>query len=334
MTQSSIARSEQDVFAPGVRVLIRDEEWLVRATQSASATGSAVHVTGLSELVRNRRAIFRTELDRVIELRPEETKLAVDPSPEFRRSRLYLDSLLRRTPPTDACLHIGHRAAMNPARYQLVPAAKALAQARPRLLLADGVGLGKTIEVGVLLAELIQRGQGDRILVVALKSILTQFQQELWGRFAIALVRLDSVGIERVRAKIPSSMNPFHYFGRVIISIDTLKRDEKYRGFLEDCDWDAVVIDECQNVAVKSAGTGASSGGTKSQRSRLASVLARRTNALILTSATPHDGTSESFASLMNLLEPTAVANPSNYTREDVRGLFVRRFKKDVSGDV
>jgi len=193
--------------------------------------------------------------------------------------------------------------------------------------MADGVGLGKTLEVGVLLAELIRRGRGDRILVVALKSILAQFQEELWARFTIPLVRLDSRGIERVRTKIPSNMNPFYYFDRVIISIDTLKRDQKYRRFLEQAEWDVVVVDECQNVAVRARGRS----GKRSQRARLADLLARRTDALVLTSATPHDGRPESFASLVNLLEPTAIADPSHYEPSDIRGLYVRRFKKDIA---
>jgi len=191
--------------------------------------------------------------------------------------------------------------------------------------MADGVGLGKTIEVGVLLSELIQRGRGDRILVVALKSILSQFQKELWARFTIPLVRLDSVGIQRVQSKIPSNMNPFYFFDRVIISIDTLKRDRKYQRYLEECHWDAVVVDECQHVAVR---------GNLSQRARLAKLLGRTSDALILTSATPHDGRPESFASLMRLLEPTAITNEEDYTSDEVKDLFIRRFKRDIAHEV
>lgn len=321
------SKAETVAFAPGARIEVRGEEWIVRKAEQTSTGDKAVHVTGLSELVRNKDAIFLTDLDPEMRvLAPEATELVEDPSPGYRRTRLYLESLLRQSPPTDSKLYRGHRGAMNAAEYQLVPAAKALAQPRPRILIADAVGLGKTIEVGILLSELIRRGRGRRILVVALKSVLEQFQEELWARFTIPLVRLDSVGLERVQRKIPANHNPFHYFDRAIISIDTLKKDEKYRRFLEACQWDAVVVDECQHVAVRSRGGVAQ----RSQRAKLAGLLARTSEALILTSATPHDGKKESFASLMNLLEPTAIADDQEYTAEDVSGLFVRRFKKDV----
>lgn len=308
-------------IAPGARVVIRDEEWMVRRVDRASEA-DAVSVVGLSELVRNVEATFLTSLDEITVLRPEDTALVRDTSPGHRQSRLYLEALLRRSPPTDARLVVGHRAAVRPTPYQWDPAAQALGQLRPRILMADGVGLGKTIEIGVLLSELVRRGRGRRILVVALKSLLAQIQEELWARFTLPLVRLDSMGIGRVQAKIPASMNPFHHFDRVIISIDTLKKDERYRRYLEDARWDAVVIDECQNVAER--------GTSRSQRSRLAQLLARRTDALILTSATPHDGRPESFASLVRLLEPTAIADPSKYSRDDVGPWFIRRFQKDV----
>ena len=327
MARPSSSPKVAPTYAPGARVQVRGEEWIVRDVSPARFGFSdevAVRVVGVSELVRDKEAIFLTELDDVIELRPEETKLVLDTSPRFRRSKLYISSLLRQSPPSDAALHIGHKGAMRPASYQLVPAAKALGQPRPRILIADGVGLGKTIEAGILLAELIRRGRGRRILVVALKSILSQFQQELWARFTIPLTRLDSRGVERMQARIPVGTNPFNVYDRVIVSIDTLKKEARYRRYLEQTRWDVVVIDECQNVAFR--------GGRGSQRNRLANLLGRTTDALVLTSATPHDGRPESFASLMNLLEPTAVANPVKYTHDEIQGLYVRRFKKDIEG--
>jgi hypothetical protein len=147
-------------------------------------------------------------------LEPAHTELVADPSPGYRRTRLYLESLLRQSPPRDARLYRGHRGAMDPAEYQLVPAGKALAEPRARILMAEAVGLGKTIEVGALLSELIRRARGRRILVVGLKSVLEQFQEELWARFTIPLVRLDSVGLQRIQRKMPANHTPFYYFDR------------------------------------------------------------------------------------------------------------------------
>lgn len=88
------------------------------------------------------------------------------------------------------------------------------ANLRPRILLADAVGLGKTLEIGMILAELVRRGRGDRILIVSPKHVLEQMQHEMWTRFALPFVRLDSVGIQRVRQKLPATRNPFAYFKR------------------------------------------------------------------------------------------------------------------------
>ena len=213
--------------------------------------------------------------------------------------------------------------------YQLDPAIQALQQPRQRILIADAVGLGKTIEAGILLSELIRRGKGKRILVLTVKSMLTQFQKELWSRFTIPLTRLDSIGIQRVRSRIPTNHNPFYYFDKAIISIDTLKQDAEYRTYLEKCYWDIIVIDEAHNVAAR--GNDAAS---LSMRHRLANLLKHRSDALIMLSATPHDGKPRAFASLMNMLNPTAIADPEDYGPEDIKGLFIRRFKKDIKDQV
>ena len=320
------------VLAPGARIECRSAEWLVRSIGRSSDGQQVVDVVGVSPFLQEKEAKFLVDVEKASGsfkvLQPEETDLVQDHSPQYRDSLLFIESHLRRTIPTDSSIAVGDCAAMDALSYQLIPAAKALAMPRQRLLIADAVGLGKTLECGILCSELIRRARGKRILVVTTKSMLVQFQKEFWTRFSIPLVRLDSVGIQRIRQQIPTNQNPFHYFDKSIVSIDTLKNDRDYRFYLDTASWDIIVIDECQNVAERARGS------QKSQRARLAERLSTRSETLILLSATPHDGKPESFASLMNMLDPTAIADPSNYTKEDIKDLYVRRFRKDVLDDL
>ena len=313
-------------YAPGMRAIIRDEEWMIKKIDKNSLGNKTLHCIGISPLVKDKEAIFLTDLEQIQSVNPAEVKLVPDGSPFYKRTLLFLESQWRQRIPTDANLHIGHRAAMDLMPYQLDPAKLALQRPRQRILIADTVGLGKTLEAGILMSELIARGKGKRILVVTVKSMMAQFQKEMWNRFTIPLVRLDSNKIQKIRASLPSNYNPFFYYDKTIVSIDTLKRDVEYRTHLENAYWDIIVIDEAQNVAER--------GDHQAQRSRLAKLLADRSDTMIMLSATPHDGRAKSFASLMNMLDPTAIADPNNYTPEDIKGLCIRRFKKDVKDQV
>lgn len=313
-------------FAPGMRAIIRDEEWVVKKIETNSLGNKSLYCIGVSPLVKDREAIFLADLENIQVVNPAEVKLIADTSPFYKKSLLYLESRWRQQIPTDSNLHIGHQAAMDLMPYQLDPAKLSLKRPRQRILIADTVGLGKTLEAGILMSELIARGKGKRILVVTVKSMMTQFQKEMWNRFTIPLVRLDSGRIQKIRTSLPSNYNPFFYYDKTIVSIDTLKRDVEYRTHLENAYWDIIVIDEAQNVAER--------GDHQAQRSRLAKLLADRSDTMIMLSATPHDGRAKSFASLMNMLDPTAIADPENYTPEDIKGLCIRRFKKDVKDQV
>jgi superfamily II DNA or RNA helicase len=330
---ASFSSSTQNTLAPGARVSIRDEEWLIRRIDRTSSGAAVLGVVGLSPLVEGKEARFIDAIEResgeITIIDPRNTRAVADASQFYSESRLVLESHIRASTPESLALHLGHRGAMDVLPFQLDPTTLALSQPRQRILIADIVGLGKTIECGILLAELIKRGRGRRILVVTVKAMLTQFQKEIWSRFAIPLTRLDSAGLQKVRRHIPSNHNPFHYYDKTIISIDTLKQDGEYRTHLETAAWDIIVIDEAHNVAERG-----SSQGENSLRSRTAKLLASRSDSLILLSATPHDGKRESFANLMNMLNPTAIANPKSYGPEDIDGLFIRRFKKDVKDQI
>jgi superfamily II DNA or RNA helicase len=305
-------------IAPGSVVIVRDEEWLVTGVEHTT-DGRLLRCQGLSELVRDATASFYEGLDDLHVLDPAEASVVADDSPHYRRSRLWLEATLRKTavPLDGAALTVSEEMLADPLGYQQAAVRKALDQAnlRTRILLADAVGLGKTLEIGMILSELIRRGRGERILIVTPRHVLEQMQNEMWSRFAIPFVRLDSLGIQRVRQKLPATRNPFSYFKRVIISIDTLKSNQ-YLAHLRRQAWDAVVIDESHNVT--------NSGTLNNQ---LASVLAPQTDALILASATPHNGKPESFAELIRLLEPTAVRPDGTVIEDEVRRLIIRRHR-------
>lgn len=318
---SNAAVHEPLEVAPGSVVIVRDEEWLVTKVEQ-SVDGQLLRVQGLSGLVRDTSAAFYTALDRIEVLDPAAATVTGDSSSGYRSARLWVEATLRKTPIplTSADISTSGRMLADSLPYQQTAVRQALdpENLRPRILLADAVGLGKTLEIGMILSELAVRGRGERILIVTPRHVLEQFQHEMWTRFALPFVRLDSQGIQRLRQKLPAARNPFAVYKRAIISIDTLKND-RYVQHLRKQRWDAVVIDESHNLT--NAGT---------QNNRLAHVLAPTTDALILASATPHNGRKESFAELVRMLEPSAVRPDGDFDEDEVRRLIIRRHRNST----
>ncbi|EWS81344.1 helicase [Brachybacterium phenoliresistens] len=326
---AQVVEGEASVISPGSLVVVRDETWLVTAVED-TADGPLYSVRGVSDFVKDQSSAFYASIDTVRALNPEDARVVADTSPRYRRTRLWIEATLRKSPvPVD---HPGLTVAADmladelPYQREAVELALDPERARPRVLIADAVGLGKTLEIGMILAELIRRGKGRRILIVCPRHVLEQMQHELWTRFAIPFVRLDSEGVQQVKQKLPVSRNPFTFFEKVIISMDTLKQD-RFVHDLRHHRWDAVVIDESHNVTNQST-----------QNNQLAHVLAPNTDALILASATPHNGSNDSFAQLISLLEPTAVSPKREIAEGATQRLMIRRHRysesvKDVVGE-
>ncbi|AXX97699.1 DEAD/DEAH box helicase [Profundibacter amoris] len=308
---------------PGSVIQLRSAIWKVLGTSALKRGYREIHCRGLSGLVRDKEARFVWDLEAGAQiLDPAEICLVPDTSPGLVDTKLHLEAAFRNTPTTARqALTLG-RAAIDDLTFQHLPVDRALSQDRVRLLIADDVGLGKTLEAGLITSELALRGRANRILVVTTRAMLTQFQKEFWTRFSIPLSRLDSAAIRRMRNRIPAHYNVFDQFDRSIVSIDTLKRDAQIRDAIKHSYWDLIIIDEAHNAAARKAAK-----GTNSQRAELAQLLSRRTDSLLLLTATPHDGSQESFASLIEMLDPTRIPNPSQLHRSDIEDLVIRRFR-------
>lgn len=163
--------------APGSVVTVRDEDWLVTGVE-ATGDGVTVRVVGLQGLAQDQPAAFQSSLDHIEVKDPRKATIVGDGSSKYRKARLLLETTLRKTPfqRNSNALTVSTQMLARPLSYQQAAVRKALdpKHVRPRILLADAVGLGKTLEIGMILAELVRRGRGDRILIVTPKHVLEQ----------------------------------------------------------------------------------------------------------------------------------------------------------------
>lgn len=212
--------------------------------------------------------------------------------------------------------------------YQLAPTLRLLAKPRPSLLIADDVGLGKTIEAGLAMLELMARGRAGRVLIVAPPGLMDQWRDELWEKFGLEFTVIDNAaGLSRVQTELPAGTNPWDALPRVITSLDYLKK-ETVRSRALRKRWDLVIVDEAHALAE----SGTPENPYRTQRTRLGIALREATRGLLLLTATPHNGYSHAFRSLLELVEPTlAVLNGS---REDVsrriEAARIRRMKSQI----
>jgi SNF2 family DNA or RNA helicase len=209
--------------------------------------------------------------------------------------------------------------------YQILPVMKVMAAPRQRHLLADDVGLGKTVQAGLVMAELIARGRGDRVLIVTPAALVRQWQEEMRDKFELDFEIFDSETIDTLTRQLPAAANPWRYRNRVLTSLDYAKQDRVWR-VLKAASWDLVIIDEAHYVAE----SGSVTHPVRTDRSRFAAQLAELTDSLLLLTATPHNGYDHSFWSILSLLDPLRFPTPSHMTREGIEQLMMRRTKRGI----
>ena len=224
-----------------------------------------------------------------------------------------------------------YRAGIDVKAYQLEPLRKALDMPRVRLFIADDVGLGKTIEAGLIVREMLMRQRIRRIVVAAPPSVVRQWQEEMEQRFGLAFVILDRDYLARVRQERGYGQNPWATHSRFIIS-HALLRDEAYAAPLRDwLDTEALpallILDEAHNAAPASGARYA----VDSHLTRTLRELAPRFEHRLFLSATPHNGHSNSFAALLEILDPDRFCR--GVTVDDpalLDAVMVRRLKSDL----
>ena len=220
--------------------------------------------------------------------------------------------------------------------FQLVPLLKALRMPRVSLLIADDVGLGKTIEAGLILTELLLRRRIRRILVLTPAALRDQWKEELWEKFSLSFEVIDRQSTERHRRKLGIDANPWRSFSRIIASYHYLRQPDVREQFLSACTtpegsphlpWDLLIVDECHNLMPASF-------GEDSQLCQTLGLLGPRFEHRLFLSATPHNGHTRSFTGLLEMLDPvrfsrTHEMNPA--MRQRVDDVVIRRLKRDIN---
>lgn len=216
-----------------------------------------------------------------------------------------------------------------PRAYQMVPLIMALKQNPVRLLIADDVGIGKTIEALLIVKELIERREIKRFAIVCLPHLADQWQEELGSKFGIDAVIIRSNTQARLDREIHGDQSVFDYYPYQIISIDYIKADSRRRIFIHECP-ELVIVDEAHTAAKPE-------GAVKSQQQRyhLISDLASKPNQhIILLTATPHSGKQAEFQSLLGLINPhfesLSLPEASFEQRREVASHFIQRKRGDV----
>lgn len=310
-------------FEIGQRVIFRSLQWEVADTSSETF----VELFGRSEENRGRRIRVLIGLDgSSIEQAaiPSLRWMIGEPGWDARQWKALHDAFrftLSHSRGNLASVDWG-RLILEP--YQLEPLRRIEQLPFPRLLLADDVGLGKTAEAGLILFRLIQKRRADRVLVLCkAQPEPERWQRELAEKFGIeAIVINDNADFMRLRKEVPSHLNVFGYYPRIIMSMHFAIRPHILADLQREVRWDVAIIDEAHHLADRE--------GRYKQLAELGRVVAERSEALLLLTATPHDGKGTSYASLIRLLDPYAVIDPDGVNLSLVRPLIVRRLKREV----
>jgi superfamily II DNA or RNA helicase len=316
------AVTAETTFAPGALVRARGREWVVLPESDSDLL--VLRPLGGAD-------------DECTAVLPglEQVSAATFPAPDPTDSGNAARASLLRT-----ALRVGFRSsggpfrslgaiAVEPRPYQLVPLLMALRQDVTRLLIADDVGVGKTIEAGLIAAELIAQGDADGLAVLCSPALAEQWQAELAGKFGIHAELVLPGTVRRLERGLMPTETLFDRYHHVVISTDYIKRPELRDQFLRGCP-NLVIVDEAHSCVVDDTQR---AGRSRMLRHELVRRLADRADRhLLLVTATPHSGKDEGFRNLLALLDP--ILSTVDLDRDDGRATLARHFVQRRRADI
>lgn len=333
--------STQSPPEPGQLVIARGRRFVATGTKPSQLGGSSV-TQNLVTLSSVEDDSLGEELQIVWELelgaKSIESEALPEPTSLDEPSQLqaFLDSVRwgivsnsdQRT------FHAPFRSGIEIEDYQLDPLVRAVQMPRVNLLIADAVGLGKTIESGLIVQELLFRNRVRTVLIVCPSSLQIQWREEMRDKFGLEFRIVDSALVKELRRTRGVHSNPWSHFPRLITSYDFLKRDRNLRLFRDllppdgqptfPRSFDLLVADECHGVAP--SGRTAES----SQRAEALKTISTHYEHKLFLSATPHNGFTESFTALLEMLDNQRYARGTKINEKQLKGVtMVRRLRTD-----
>ena len=220
--------------------------------------------------------------------------------------------------------------------FQLVPLLKALRMPRVNLLIADDVGLGKTVEAGLILRELLLRRRIQRVLILTPASLRLQWRDEMWDKFSLSFDVVDRDETHALRRKLGIDANPWRSHSRIIASYHYLRQEDVLEQFLAACrmpegsprlPWDLLIVDECHNLMP-------SAFGDDSDLCRMLRLVAPQFEHRLFLSATPHNGRTRCFTGLLEILDPVRFSQTDELKgaeKQRVPQVVIRRLKREIN---
>ena len=342
---SNIASSDNMVLAapePGQLVEVRRRQWVVADVQASAPDngyGELQHCLTLSSIDED---ALGEQLEVIWEIEPgahiiEKAGLpTITGQDDTRKLEAFLDAV-RWGAATNAdrnFLQAPFRSGISIEDFQLDPLVRAIDMARANLLIADDVGLGKTIEAGLVIQELLLRHRARTVFVVCPASLQEKWRIEMLEKFGLEFKVVNTEYIKELRRNRGIHANPWTSFPRLITSVDWLKSGDPLRTLRDVLPvraryprkFDILVVDEAHNVAP----AGSAHYALESQRTRLIRTISPHFQHRLFLTATPHNGYTESFTSLLELLDDQRFSRNILPDEKQLSQVMIRRLKTDL----